>query len=75
MNNLEGLNLLAFIKAAIGRNYKSAIRQAWMTGNYSEAGLEQWAGQLQAMRNTLGPSWLVRAQPMPLECAVLNDLR
>jgi hypothetical protein len=44
-----------------GRNWKSALREAWMTGNYE--GIEPYgntAAYLQQVRNTFGPSWLVR---------------
>jgi hypothetical protein len=51
------------VKAALGRNYKSYIRTAWMNGNYAYEGLGEWDGQLQSIRNTFGPSWLVKAQP------------
>jgi len=38
-----------------GRNWKSQLREAWMTGDYQ--GFEKdWL--LQPVRNTLGPSWL-----------------
>lgn len=57
------LDLLRTVKAKLGRNYKSAIREAWMNGNYSNHGLSEWSSQLQNMRNNLGPSWLVDARP------------
>lgn len=41
---------------ANGRNWKSALREAWMSGNYD--GFAQ-AGYLQQIRNTFGPAWLV----------------
>jgi hypothetical protein len=43
-----------------GRNYKSALRQAWMTGDY--AGFEK-SNFLQQIRNTFGPSWLESFRP------------
>ena len=44
-----------------GRTWKSKLRQAWMTGDYD--GIDQYgntAAYLQQVRNTFGPSWLVR---------------
>lgn len=41
-----------------GRNWKGLLRDAWMTGNYD--GNDDIAGYLQQVRNTLGPSWLIR---------------
>lgn len=63
MNEKQALSILAQVKAAMGRNYKAAIRQAWMDGNYRAVNLEKWTGDLQNIRNTFGPSWLVKAQP------------
>ncbi len=40
-----------------GRNWKTHLRDAWMTGNYG--GFEA-SNYLQQVRNNLGPSWLVR---------------
>lgn len=33
---------------------------AWMQGNYRTFGWDDMAGELQQIRNTLGPSWLAR---------------
>ena len=40
-----------------GRNWKSALNTAWMNGNYN--GFAD-SHLLQQVRNTFGPSWLVR---------------
>lgn len=40
-----------------GRNWKSELRQAWMTGDY---GTFEQSNYLQQIRNSFGPSWLVR---------------
>jgi hypothetical protein len=40
-----------------GRNWKVALRDAWMDGDYQ--GFED-SHLLQQVRNTFGPSWLVR---------------
>lgn len=57
------MTVLATVKAELGRNYKSAIRDAWMDGNYAARGLGNRASELQRIRNIFGPSWLVKAQP------------
>ena len=62
MNKQEAVAVLTEVKSELGRNYKSAIREAWMTGDYGAQCLEKWAGQLQRIRNTFGPSWLVNAR-------------
>jgi hypothetical protein len=43
--------------ASRGRCWKSALRQAWETGNY--LAFEQ-SNDLQTIRNEFGPSWLIR---------------
>lgn len=63
MKQDEALKVLAQVKLELGRNYKSSIRTAWENGNYYEQGLENWTGPLQNIRNTFGPSWLVKAKP------------
>lgn len=63
MSKEEALKVLAEVKAKLGRNYKQAIRFAWMNGDYHRDGLSRWDSRLQRIRNTLGPEWLVRARP------------
>jgi hypothetical protein len=41
-----------------GRNWKAPLRESWITGNYGM--FEDIAGPLQQLRNTFGPSWLVK---------------
>jgi hypothetical protein len=53
----EQVEALKAWAAIYGRNWKSALRQAWMTGEYN--GFEN-SHFLQQIRNTFGPSWLVR---------------
>lgn len=62
MKTAEARTVLAEVKTAIGRTYKSAIREAWMTGNYRRVGLQKWSSPLQNIRNQFGPSWLVNAR-------------
>jgi hypothetical protein len=40
-----------------GRTWKQSLREAWMTGQY---GSYMDAPVLQQIRNSFGPSWLVR---------------
>lgn len=63
MNETVALQVLAAVKAKLGRTYKSAIRSAWMDGRYYDYDLEAWSSQLQTIRNTFGPSWLIDARP------------
>lgn len=53
----EQINALRKWAEKHGRNWKSALREAWMTGNY---GLFDDAGYLQQIRNQFGPIWLVK---------------
>lgn len=53
----EQVNALALWAAENGRCWKSALRHAWMTGNYN--GFEK-SNLLQQIRNNFGPSWLVK---------------
>jgi hypothetical protein len=52
----EQLDALVQWAQQYGRCWKSALRQAWMTGNYE--GFEK-SNILQGIRNQFGPSWLV----------------
>jgi hypothetical protein len=54
MTKAEALTILAAVKAKLGRNYKQAIRTAWMNGNYDGEGLGEWDSRLQQIRNTFG---------------------
>lgn len=53
----EQLEALKAWAALYGRNWKSSLRDAWMTGDY---GSFEQSNYLQQIRNTFGPSWLVR---------------
>jgi hypothetical protein len=57
----EQLKAIRLWAGVHGRTWKAALRLAWETGNYE--GIEQYgneAAYLQQVRNTFGPSWLVR---------------
>lgn len=62
MTKAEAVAILAEVKAALGRNYKAAIRTAWANGDYESEGLGNWSSRLQRIRNAFGPSWLVAAR-------------
>ena len=53
----EQLEALKAWAALYGRNWKSPLRDAWMTGDY---GSFEQSNYLQQVRNTFGPSWLIR---------------
>ena len=58
--NKEQIEALKKWASVHGRNWKSALREAWMTGDYK--GIEPYgntAAYLQQVRNTFGTSWLV----------------
>lgn len=67
MTKAIACDLLAIVRAELGRGYKAAIRDAWIDGNYSDRGLGEWASQLQQARNSFGPSWLVSAKPLAIK--------
>lgn len=57
---LEAIRAFARIE---GRNWKGVLRQSWMTGDYGTHGnISNW---LQQIRNSFGPSWLVRFKLTP----------
>jgi hypothetical protein len=61
MPTAEQIQALKAYAKVHGRNWKSALRQSWYDGNYT--GVEPYgdiAALLQQVRNTFGPSWLVR---------------
>lgn len=45
---------------ANGRDWKSKLNHAWMSGRYREYNGTNEYGLLQQVRNTFGPSWLVK---------------
>lgn len=53
----EQLAALQAFAANNGRYWKRLLRHAWETGDYQ---VEDDSASLQQVRNTLGPSWLVR---------------
>lgn len=53
----DQLNALKAWAKLHGRNWKAPLRDAWMDGNYH--GFDD-SHLLQQVRNTFGPSWLVR---------------
>jgi len=62
----EQLAALASYAKSYGRQWKANLRQSWMTGNYLAG---DNAPALQQIRNTFGPSWLVRFKlPACTEC-------
>lgn len=57
----EQLEALRLFAAANGRLWKSKLNALWMNGRYSQAVLGKAnPALLQQVRNTCGPSWLVR---------------
>lgn len=46
-----------------GRSWKADLRHAWMNGYYSHP--DDDSASLQQIRNTYGPSWLVRFRVSP----------
>lgn len=63
MPTKEQIEALKTFAAINGRTWKSKLRQAWYDGSYGDYGIEQYgdtAALLQQVRNTFGPSWLVR---------------
>lgn len=51
------LQALQSYAANHGRTWKSSLRQCWMTGQY---GPSDASNHLQQIRNSFGPSWLVK---------------
>jgi len=56
----EQLAALREFADANGRDWKSKLNTAWSTGRYLAFGGTARSGQLQLIRNTFGPSWLVK---------------
>jgi len=74
MKEKEALVVLFEVRCKLGRNYKSAIRSAWMNGDYEGQGLTNWSSRLQSIRNQFGPSWLVQVGPRALAFAKANQI-
>jgi hypothetical protein len=57
----EQLAALTLFAAANGRYWKAVLREVWINGNYASTDLNGAdSAALQQLRNTLGPSWLVK---------------
>lgn len=56
----EQANAIRDYAKANGRTWKSKLREAWMTGRYERY---DNSAELQTIRNTLGPAWLVNYKP------------
>jgi hypothetical protein len=56
----EQLEALKTFAAANGRRWKAVLRDCWMAGGYNSETGSYIDGPLQQVRNTFGPSWLVR---------------
>lgn len=54
----EQIEALHQWKREFGRNWKDALRRAWFDGDYM--GFTGESAYLQQVRNTFGPSWLIR---------------
>jgi len=52
------LAALRELKKERGNKWKSLLREMWSNGSYRRYGYERHAGDLQRLRNRLGPSWL-----------------
>jgi len=60
MLSAEQLEALRTFANANGAQWKSKLNAAWSTGRYRDyAGTAEY-GCLQQVRNTFGPSWLVK---------------
>ncbi len=58
----EQLTALRAYAASHGRTWKSQLNHMWMTGQYDA---DDNSSALQQIRNTFGPSWLVRFRLSP----------
>lgn len=61
--NMLSSDQLAALRAfadANGRSWKSKLNVAWSTGRYDDYNDTDDYGALQCVRNTFGPTWLVK---------------
>jgi len=58
--NADQLAALRTFADANGRDWKFKLNHAWMSGRYREYRGTNEYGLLQQVRNTFGPSWLVK---------------
>lgn len=56
----EQIEALKTFAAANGRTWKQALRHAWETGRYDDYNGTERSDLLQQVRNSFGPSWLIR---------------
>ena len=57
---LEQIQALATFADANGRTWKSGLRHCWEAGCYNSYSGTERCDLLQQIRNSFGPSWLVR---------------
>lgn len=67
----EQLKAVQTYAANNGRQWKRLLNHAWMTGDYQ---VEDDSASLQQIRNSFGPSWLVRFR-LPQEPDGLEQMR
>lgn len=58
--SIDQLNALRAFADANGRTLKSKLNEVWSTGRYGTYQGTTDEGCLQQVRNTFGPSWLVK---------------
>lgn len=59
----EAREVVLAVRSKVGRKYKTAIHDAWLSGDYAGECLSEFASELQRIRNTYGPTWLVNFRP------------
>ncbi len=64
----EQMEALRTFAAANGRNWKQSLRHCWETGCYSDYSGTERSDLLQRVRNSFGPSWLVRFRLPDPQC-------
>lgn len=65
----EQIEALRAFREGNGRAWKSKLNQAWQTGRYNDFYAVERQDLLQQVRNTFGPSWLIRFKlPTPSIC-------
>ena len=66
MNEAEAIEVLVRVRKSAGHYWRRIVHECWHNGWYQMNHLGAFEGSLQRIRNTFGPSWLMRAKLPPL---------
>ena len=62
MTEAEAIEVLVRVRKSTGHYWRSIVHACWHNGWYRKNHLGEFEGALQNIRNTFGPSWLMKVK-------------